>query len=113
MNEAIEKMRYTLKVAAKTFGEYAEIHAAKTPPDEIKVRRNENLRDMCNEALGAAGECAEGTQADKALALQTILLLSALESWSFSSGTVLPDYLHDDLSSVINKHRKIILGESK
>lgn len=46
---------------------------------------------------------------DKALALQTIQLLSALESWSFSSDTRLPDYLLEDLSNVIDKYRKIIL----
>lgn len=47
----IERLRHAVKIAAKAFGDYAEIHAAKTPPDESKVRRNENLRDLCNEAL--------------------------------------------------------------
>ena len=62
LTEENARMRYALKIAAKTFGEYAEIHAAKTPPEGLKVRRNENLRDMCREALTpnvqAQGRCA-------------------------------------------------------
>ena len=49
----IAQLRHALKIAAKTFSEYAAIHAAKTPPDAEKVRRNEALRDLCDEALSA------------------------------------------------------------
>jgi hypothetical protein len=33
--------------------------------------------------------------------LEIIKLLSAVESWSFSKGERLPDYLHDQLCSVM------------
>jgi len=46
---------------------------------------------------------------DKALPLQILMLLSALESWSFSTGKPLPDYLHDDLSAVIDVLKQQIL----
>jgi len=63
--DEIDRLRYALKIAAKTFQEYAEIHAAKTPPDENKVRRNENLRDLCNEALTHNAICTpSGVQHD-------------------------------------------------
>lgn len=41
--------------------------------------------------------------------LKTLMLLSALESWSFSSKTPLPDYLRDDLEDVIFFLRKELL----
>ena len=42
-------------------------------------------------------------------AIKLIKLLSALESWSFSAKTDLPDYLHEDLSTAMEKLEKIIL----
>ena len=42
-------------------------------------------------------------------ALIIIKLLSALESWSFSTKTVLPDYLHDDLCVAIKRLEAIVL----
>jgi hypothetical protein len=33
--------------------------------------------------------------------LDTLLLLSALESWGFSTKTVFPDYLHEQLSRAV------------
>jgi hypothetical protein len=44
-------------------------------------------------------------------ALKLIKLLSALESWSFSAKTDLPDYLHEDLSLAVEKLEKIVLTE--
>lgn len=44
-------------------------------------------------------------------ALKIIKLLSALESWSFSTKTDLPDYLHEDLCSAVEKLDKIVLEE--
>jgi hypothetical protein len=41
--------------------------------------------------------------------LKTMMLLSALESWSFSAKTDLPDYLHEDLSLALEKLEKIVL----
>lgn len=35
--------------------------------------------------------------------LELIKLLSAIESWSFSAGTRLPDYLFEKLDDTINK----------
>lgn len=46
-------------------------------------------------------------------ALQTIKLLSALESWAFSTKTLLPDYLHDDLCECVKVLDEIVLGEKK
>ena len=42
-------------------------------------------------------------------AIKLIKLLSALESWSFSAKTDLPDYLHEDLSLAMEKLEKIVL----
>lgn len=41
--------------------------------------------------------------------LDLIKLLSALESWSFSSTTLFPDYLHDQLQSAVEKLSKEVL----
>jgi hypothetical protein len=42
-------------------------------------------------------------------ALAAIKLLSALESWAFSTKNLLPDYLHDDLCIAVEKLEKIVL----
>jgi len=42
-------------------------------------------------------------------ALKLIKLLSAMESWAFSTKTQLPDYLHEDLCIAVEKLEKIIL----
>ena len=42
-------------------------------------------------------------------ALNLVKLLSALESWAFSTKTMLPDYLHDDLCVAVKKLEAIIL----
>jgi hypothetical protein len=42
-------------------------------------------------------------------ALKTMMLLSALESWAFSTKTELPDYLHEDLCIAVEKLEKIVL----
>ena len=34
--------------------------------------------------------------------LDVLMLLSALESWSFSVGKALPDFLHDNLRESVN-----------
>ena len=46
-------------------------------------------------------------------ALQTIKLLSALESWAMNQSTRLADYLLDDLQRSMEVLERIILGESK
>jgi hypothetical protein len=46
-------------------------------------------------------------------ALKLIKLLSALESWSFSTKTDLPAYLHEDLCLAVEKLEKIVLKEAK
>ena len=45
----------------------------------------------------------------KEQSLELIKLLSALESWAFSTGARLPDYLHDQLSEVIESLTKEVL----
>ena len=42
-------------------------------------------------------------------AINLIKLLSALESWAFSTKTMLPDYLHDDLCVSVKKLEAIVL----
>ena len=42
-------------------------------------------------------------------ALKLIRLLSAMESWSFSTKTDLPDYLHEDLGLALEQLEKIVL----
>ena len=42
-------------------------------------------------------------------AIKLIKLLSALESWSFSAKTDIPEYLHEDLSLALDKLEKIVL----
>jgi hypothetical protein len=44
-------------------------------------------------------------------ALKLIKLLSALESWSFSAKTDLPDYLHEDLCLAVEKLEELVLKE--
>ena len=45
-------------------------------------------------------------------ALNLVKLLSALESWAFSTKNLLPDYLHDDLCVSVKKLEAIILEKS-
>jgi hypothetical protein len=42
-------------------------------------------------------------------ALQALKLMSAIESWAFSLKAPLPDYLHDNLQSVMDTLERIIL----
>jgi hypothetical protein len=42
-------------------------------------------------------------------AIKMIKLLSAMESWAFSTKTPLPDYLHEDLCLAVEKLEKIVL----
>ena len=46
---------------------------------------------------------------DKALALEIIKILSALESRGFSNKQMLPDYLHDQLQTAIEELTKEVL----
>ena len=49
------------------------------------------------------------TNMTKQEALTIIKLLSALESWAFSTKTMLPDYLHDNLDEAVKKLEAIVL----
>ena len=42
-------------------------------------------------------------------ALKLIKLLSAMESWAFSTKTELPEYLHEDLCLAVERLEKIVL----
>jgi hypothetical protein len=46
-------------------------------------------------------------------ALAAIKLLSALESWAFSTKNLLPDYLHDDLCVTQQVLEKIVLEKAE
>ncbi len=48
---------------------------------------------------------------NKEKALEILLLLSALESWSFSAGQRLPDYLHDNLANTVESLSKCVLED--
>jgi hypothetical protein len=48
----------------------------------------------------------------KEQALNLIKLLSALESWSFSTKERLPDYLHDDLCVHVKVLEEIVLEQN-
>jgi len=50
----------------------------------------------------------EGNQMTKQDAIRLIKLLSAMESWAFSTKTPLPDYLHEDLCIAVEKLEKIV-----
>jgi len=45
-------------------------------------------------------------------ALQALKLLSAIESWAFSLKAPLPDYLHENLQSVMDTLELIILEKN-
>jgi len=47
----------------------------------------------------------------KEFALQVIMLLSAMESWSFSTKERLPDYLHERLAEIVEHLSKEILHD--
>jgi hypothetical protein len=47
---------------------------------------------------------------DKAFALELIKLLSALESWSFSTDRAIPDYLHESISGAVKRLSDEVLG---
>jgi hypothetical protein len=44
-------------------------------------------------------------------ALKTMMLLSALESWAFSTKNLLPDYLREELQTSMEVLGKIVLKE--
>lgn len=46
---------------------------------------------------------------DKELALRIMMLLSALESWGFSTKAMFPDFLHEELSAITDELRKVVL----
>ena len=45
-------------------------------------------------------------------ALKTMMLLSALESWAFSTKNLLPDYLHEELHTSMEVLGKIVLEKN-
>lgn len=45
----------------------------------------------------------------KAQALDALMTISAMESWAYSQGKTLPDYLMHDVSELITALREIIL----
>jgi hypothetical protein len=53
----------------------------------------------------------EQTEMTKEEALAAIKLLSALESWAFSTKNPLPDYLHEELHTSMEVLGKIVLEE--
>jgi hypothetical protein len=50
--------------------------------------------------MGGRGN-REVTDMTREQTLDLLMLLSALESWSFSTGKLIPDYLHDRLAATV------------
>ena len=63
--------------------------------------------------MALPGPSTQKAHMDKKDLLALMRLLSALESWGFSSGTRLPDYLHDDLCRMVTLLEGEILKEPK
>lgn len=61
--------------------------------------------------MALPGPSTQKEHMDKKDLLAQMRLLSALESWGFSSGNRLPDYLHDDLCSMVKWLEAEILKE--
>jgi hypothetical protein len=49
----------------------------------------------------------------KSQAIDTIMLLSALESWMFSVGKVPPDYLIERIDTAVELLKKEVLGDAE
>lgn len=49
----------------------------------------------------------------KQQALDQLILLSAIESWSFSTKERLPEYIYEDLSKAISFLRSVILDDKQ
>ena len=48
------------------------------------------------------------TKRDK---LDILMLLSAIESWGFTSDKLMPDYLHDGIDSLMDKLKEQVLED--
>ena len=48
---------------------------------------------------------------DKSQTLELLMLLSAVESWSFADNHRMPEYLYDRIDSAIDSLKKELLGE--
>ena len=77
--------------------------------EDFLYNRMKTALDRFNEAHPKETKEQHMTKED---AIKLIKLLSALESWSFSAKTDLPDYLHEDLSLAMEKLEKIILEKN-
>lgn len=45
--------------------------------------------------------------------LEVLCLLSAIESWGFSAKQTIPDYLHDDLSQIVDRLKDELLKDAE
>jgi hypothetical protein len=83
-----------------------------TKPVRHQVPHTEQLLVLLRTMRKCNLDNIEGeTSMTKEDAIKMIKLLSALESWSFSAKTDLPDYLHEDLCLAVEKLEKIVLEE--
>lgn len=48
---------------------------------------------------------------NKKQALAILMLLSALESWAYSTGKPFPDFLNESLKSAIETLKQLIVGD--
>ena len=76
-----------------------------SPPDPLPVPLRSMQRNHIHLFEGEASMSKED-------AIRLIKLLSAMESWAFSTKTPLPDYLHEDLCIAVEKLEKIVLEKT-
>jgi len=72
------------------------------------------LYDRMKASLGRfnAAHLKKENTMTKEEALKTMMLLSALESWAFSTKNLLPDYLHEDLHKSMSVLEMIVLNRT-
>jgi hypothetical protein len=103
----------TIEKAITMFNDYAKHHALKDPPDKDKVERNItmgcDLEDALEELRAKDQAQTPNTILDRGVVLRILMLLSALESWSFSLSKPLPDFLHEDLMNIVNELKEEVL----
>lgn len=80
--------------------------------NEIEFLRDENQRLKISKQTPATicRECGVCGTKNRQQALDILLLLSAIESWSYSAGERMPDYLYDNLAVAVDVLSKLVMA---
>ena len=105
MNNDQEQDRGEFAPAPTVFNDLASLKYKTTVGPIESAMREQRIQDG---DLSRSNQ-SKGNNMTKQEALNIIKLLSALESWAFSTKTMLPDYLHDDLCVTVRKLEAIVL----